>query len=247
MKTSDILKPMYISKVIGGLFLVLSAYLFFMTSYFNAALGSFFIGIVTVVILHLPTVEEETSIASLECDVVPLENILKDLELSGNGISVKPSEDLSESRIFVPSDEMDGVPDLYDEITLVSDGLGISIPPPGLPLLKKAKERMEYDYLAEGIEGARECMGILTHGLDLAGSFSFREEDGRYKLRITHKRYWDYCKELREENGEICTRTACPLCSSYITCASEGLDKSLKISDFKVEDKHVIYTLEEVG
>lgn len=246
MKTSDLLKTEYSSKVVGGFFLVIAIYLFISTEYTNAAIGAFFIGIFALVILHKPTVEEETAISSLECSVRPVVDIVDELELEGPSIAVPTSEYLSEPRTFIPSEDVATVPELYDEIILVPEGLGISLEPTGLPLVKQAKSRMEYDFTGEGIEASRECMGILTHGLNLAKSFSLNKQEVFYRLRITLGRYWNFCEKMRDKHPNICEKSLCPICSAYITIASEGLGSNLKIVDFDIDDRHIKYILEKV-
>ncbi|MBS3816235.1 MAG: hypothetical protein KGY76_01585 [Candidatus Thermoplasmatota archaeon] len=249
MKNSKLLRPEYTSKMIGAVFLGMSVYLFFFTSYTNAALGAFFIGIFTLFIIHVSTVEEDTAIAELRSGAISLHELLEDLELSGKGVVVCPRKDLTVSRIYIPAGEFDELPDLYDEMTIVSGGrgkVGVSVVPPGKPLLDEAKQKMEYDMEGQGIEAARECMGYLSEGMELARSFSLREEDDKIKLRITLQKYDDYCEDLRDEAEKICPRTGCPICSAYLTAGSEALSKPLKITEFEKEEQHVKYTLEEV-
>ncbi len=249
MNIGDLKKPEYLSKVIGSAFIILSVYLFISTEFINTAFGALFIGVVTITIMHFRTVEKSTAESMLESSVLPLNDLLEDLDLNGDGVYVPPGQNLSSSRTYVPAGEFRGVPNIYDEMTIITGGggrTGISLIPLGKPILHQAKERMESDLDGVGIEGAREGMGILTHGLSLAKSFSLRREDGSIKLRITHNGYNKYCEKLRGRSTKLCTRTGCPICSAYITCASEGLDASLRVVSFEKEDKHVKFTLEEV-
>lgn len=249
MDFTDIKRPEYISKIIGTVFIILSVYLFMFTEYLNIAFGSLFIGVLTITIMHLKTVEKTTAEGMLRSSVVPLDDLLDDLDLKGHGIFIPPGKQLSSSRTYIPAGEFTGIPNIYDEMTIITGGAGrrgISIEPLGEPLLKDAKERMESDLGGVGIEGAREGMGILTHGLSLAKSFSLRREDDEVKLRITHGDYNEYCEELRDKTADLCTRSGCPICSAYLTCASEGLDTPLRVVEFEKKDKHIKYTLEEV-
>lgn len=248
MRPADIKKPEYLSKIVGTAFMMLSIYLFLYTEYINIAFGSFFIGIITITILHFKTVEKSTSESMLESSVIPLNDLLEDLDLKGDGVYIPPGQHLSSSRTYIPAGRFKGIPTIYDEMTVITGGAGrtgISLKPVGGPILREAKERMESDLDGSGIEGAREGMGILTHGLSLARSFSFRREDGLVKLRITHNGYNDYCEKLREESSKLCTRTGCPICSAYLTCACEGLSTPLRVVGFEKEDKHIKFTLEE--
>jgi len=243
------LRPEYSSKFIGVIFISISIYLFFFTDHINAALASLFIGIFTLLIVNSPTVEEDVSLASLRSGVLSYHEILEDLEVADKGVHVPPTRDLTESKVYVPAGEIDSLPALYDEITVVSLGkgkVGMSIDPPGLPLLKEAKQRLEYDIESGGLESGRECMGHLSEGMGLAKSFSIRREDGKVKVRITHGRYFEYCDDLRDISTDICTRTGCPICSSYLTAAAQSLSEPLRVLDFEVEGKHVKYDLEEI-
>ncbi|MEF8874397.1 MAG: hypothetical protein V5A88_06980 [Candidatus Thermoplasmatota archaeon] len=246
---SKLLRPEYTSKVIGGVFLSLSAYLFFFTSYTNAAIGALFIGIFTLLIIHVPTVEEDTAIAELKSGVLSIHHLLEDMDVSQFGLLVPPQKGLTESRVYIPAGDLEGVPDLYDEMSIVSGGrgrTGVSLIPPGKPLLDEAKDKMEYDIEDQDIEAGRECMGYLSQGMGLAKSFSFRKEKGKVKIRITLGRYDKYCEELREEAEKLCSRTGCPICSAFLTSASESLSENLKVVEFEKEGKHIKYTLEAV-
>jgi len=249
MEKHRLLKPEYSSKLIGILFISISLYLFLLTDHINAGLAAAFIGIFTMLIVHYPTVEEDVAVAELKSGILSYHNILEDLDLSNNGVLIPPNDNLTESRVYIPAGKMEYIPDIYDEMTVVSSGrgrTGVSLVPPGQPLLEEAKDRIEYSIEAKGIESGRECMGHLSKGMGLAKSFSFRKKDDRIRIRITLDRYEDYCENLRESSSNICTRTACPICSAYLTSASEVLSSPLKIKDFEKEKNHIKYELEEV-
>jgi len=246
---TKLLRPEYSSKIAGTIFIALSAYLFFFTDLTNAALGAFFIGIFTILIIHVPTVEEDTALAGLKSGVMSIHHMLEDMDVSQFGLLVPPQKGLTETRVYIPAGELEGVPDLYDEMFIVSEGkgkTGVSLIPPGKSLLDEAKGKMEYDIEGQDIEAGRECMGYLSQGMGLAKSFSFRKKEGDVKIRITLDRYDSYCEEIREKAGELCSRTGCPLCSAYLCAASESLSENLKIVDFEKEGEHIKYSLEAV-
>ncbi len=249
MEKHRLLKPEYSSKLIGILFISISLYLFLLTDHINAGLAAAFIGIFTMLIVHYPTVEEDVAVAELKSGILSYHNILEDLDLSNNGVLIPPNDNLTESRVYIPAGKMEYIPDIYDEMTVVSSGrgrTGVSLVPPGQPLLEEAKDRIEYSIEAKGIESGRECMGHLSKGMGLAKSFSFRKKDDRVRIRITLDRYENYCENLRESSSNICTRTACPICSAYLTSASEALSSPLKIKGFEKDKNHIKYELEEV-
>lgn len=246
MKVIDIGKPEIVSKLIGGVFIVLGIYLLMFTPHMNASLGALFIGIFSVLILNFPTVEKDTALSELESSIAPLENILDDLDLKGKGVFIPPREELSETRVFIPAGEFEGLPKIYDEMTIVPGGkgkTGVSIPPPGYPLVEEAKERMEYEMEGESVEEARELMGMMAHGLDLVKSFSFRKKKDIYKLRLTQGTYMDVCSEIKKMHENITTRTGCPISSAFLAAAAEGVSRPLRITDFEEEGVHMKYTL----
>lgn len=248
MKISKILRPEYISKLIGAVFVSIAIYLFLYTSYTNAALASAFIGIFTILIVNEPTVDESTAKAELSSGIKPINELLVDLEVKGKAVAVPPIRNLTESRTYIPAGELKDLPDLYNDMYVVSGGrgnMGVSLVPMGKTLLDEAKDKMEYDIEGEGIEASREIMGHLSQGMKLAKSFSLRDEE-YVKIRITHGKYLDFCESLRAGSEDICTRTGCPICSAYITAAAEGLSKPLKIVDLEKEGKHIKIDLEEV-
>lgn len=202
-----------------------------------------------MLIVHYPTVEEDVAIAELKSGVLSYHNILDDLDLSNNGVILPPIDNLTESRIYVPAGKLESIPDIYDDMTIISSGrgrTGIALEPPGKPLLEEAKNRIEYDIEGKGIQGGRECMGHLSKGMGLANSFSFRKKDDKIRIRITLEKYEEYCENLRDDVPDICTRTACPICSAFLTVASEALSSPLEIKDFEKEKKHIKYELEEL-
>ncbi len=243
------LRPEYSSKVIGVIFLSVSIYLFLTTDHINASLAAAFIGIFTILIVHYPTVEEDVAMAGLRSSVLSYHEILEDLDVTEKGVLLPPHENLTESRVYIPAGELEEIPDIYDEMTIVSSGkgkMGISLVPPGRPLLEEAKQKLDYDLEGKGIESGRECMGHLSQGMGLAKSFSLREKEGKIKLRITLGRYDDYCENLRKDSRKICTRTGCPICNAFLTGAAEALSSPLKIERFEKEDEHIKYELEEL-
>lgn len=215
----------------------------------NAGLAAAFIGIFTIFIVHIPTVEEDVALAGLKTGILSYHHLLEDLNLSQYGVIVPSHKNLTESRVFVPAGKLESIPDLYDEMSIVSSGkgkVGVSIVPPGEPLLEEAKNKMEYEIEGSDIEGGRECMGYLTQGMGLAKSFSLRKKGKEVKIRITLGRYDDFCEELRKKSTNICTRSGCPICSAYLTGASEAFFVPLKIKNFEKEDNHIKYDLEEI-
>jgi len=244
-----LLKPEYSSKLIGVIFISLSIYLFLRTDYTNAGLAAAFIGIFTMLIVHYPTVEEDVAVAGLKSGILSYHKLLDDLDVSNNGVLLPPTNNLTESRVYVPAGKLEGIPDIYDEMTVISSGrgrTGVALVPPGQSLLEEAKDRIEYDIEGKGIQGGRECMGHLSKGMGLAKSFSLRKKENMIRIRITLDRYDDYCENLREDSPNICSRTGCPICSAYLTAASEALSSSLEIKSFEKEKNHIKYELEEV-
>ncbi len=247
MKRIQRIFPDISSTIFGAAFIAVGLYLILMTAYVNAGLGSIFIGIFTIMVMTGGTVDEETAVSALKSDVDTLDGLLEDLGISGDLVQVPPSDTLREGKSYVPAEDFQGLPDLQDDMVVVSAAggrVGVSLTPPGLHLMKLAQENLEGP--VDGIEGAREVMGILTHGIGLARSYSIREEDGIFKMRITHDGYNDYCDSLRERDERICTRTACPLCSAYIATAAQYIDSPLRVINFGKEDKHVTYEMEVV-
>lgn len=225
---------------------MIGLYLLISTSHMTIGFGALFIGIFTLMVMTGNTVDKRVAESSMKADADTLDEVLEELGIQGKLVQVPSSDTLSMPRTFVPVSEFKGLPDLQDEMVIVTSGtgrVGLSIIPPGLHLMERGEEHLEEP--VQGIEGAREIMGVLTHGLGLARSFSIREEDGIIKVRITHGDYKDYCDSLREERGDICTRTGCPLCSAYLTAASKYTDKSLRLKGFNVDGDHVTYSLED--
>ncbi len=234
------------SKIAGAVFIGIGVYLIVFTEFRNAGFGALFIGILTLLIINPETVEDKVATAELESNVKPMHDLLSDLNVMGKGVMVAPNNNLKNTRVFVPAGkELRALPDLYDEMVIVAGGagrLGVSLVPPGKPIYDEALSRL--DTTMSDIEGAREVMGMLSHGLDMAKSFSVREEDDLLKLRITHGRYDDYCARVMERSEGICEKTACPICSSYLMALTESIGSPLAIKEFEKEGKHVKYDLE---
>ncbi len=249
MREHKLLQPEHSSKVIGIIFISISIYLFLLTDHRNAGLAAAFIGIFTMLIVHYPTVEKDVAIAGLKSGILSYHCLLEELDVSETGVILPPGNNLTESRIYIPAGRFEGIPEIYDEMTIISSDrgrTGVSLVPPGQPLLEEAKDRIEYKIEGKGMQSGRECMGHLSKGMGLAKSFSFREKDDEIRIRITLDRYDDYCENLIEDSPNICTRTGCPICNAYLTTASEALSSSLKIESFEKENNHIKYRLEEV-
>lgn len=249
MRLSEIYRSENISKLVGVSFVLVGIYLISSTDYVNAGIAFLLVGSFTAIVMNGGTMDVSTAISSLESSVSPLYSIIQDLKMEGDGFYIPPGGNLKSSRVFVPAGKnIRGLPDLYDEMTLVTGDAGrqgISLDLPGRPLYEEASARLDHE--PKGMEGAREAMGMLTYGLGLAKSFSLREEDDDViKLRLTHGRYTSYCRGIREESPGICQKTCCPLCSSYLMALAEATSKPFGIQGFDVEDEHVKFTLKVV-
>ncbi len=240
--------PDMTSTVVGVLFIVIGVYLLILTTQITAGFGALFIGIFTLMVMTGKTVDKKVAESAMTADADTLDEVLEDLGIEGDLVQVPSSDILSTPRTYVPVSEFKGLPPLQDEMVIVTSGggrVGLSLVPPGLHLMERGEEHLEER--AEGMEGAREIMGVLTHGLGLAKSFSIRREEGVTKLRITHGNYKDYCDSLRKDRKDICTRTACPLCSAYLTSASQYTKTPLRLVGFNIDEDHITYEMEEVG
>ncbi|MFP4171250.1 MAG: hypothetical protein ACLFUV_09600 [Methanomassiliicoccales archaeon] len=243
--TSKLLRPENASKVAGASLLAISALLFLLTDQLAAGMGAAFIGVLVIVLMHERTVEEEVAVAAMESGVQTIDHLLNDLEVRGKGVIVPPSRNLTESRVYVPAGELRRLPDLYDEMGVVSTGgeAGISLKPPGAPLLDEAKRRMEGDLEGSGLEGARECMNHLSVGMELASGYELDREEGIW-LNITLGKYAESCGRLRE--GGICEKTGCPVCSAFLTALAEALSRPIRIVEVEWKNGTVKYSLEEL-
>ncbi len=225
--------------------IVFSLYLFIFTNYINPALALILIGALTVALLHDDFVDLETSEAELSSSFSPLDTLLTSLNVKNNGIYIPTSRELDEPRVFIQAGKVEiagvkkDIPPLDEDSTLI-EGEGIAVEPPGLPLFERAREQIEEEASGE------LSMTQLTDSLNLARSFSFDETDQGYRLRITHGPYGDYCEKTRKRSDFVCERTACPLCSSYLIAAAQEVNKPLRIKEFKIEDGHILYKLEEM-
>ncbi len=74
-----------------------------MTDYMNAGLEAYFVGIFTIFIENLPTVEEDIAIAGWKSDVLTNHQIFEGLEMSDRSVIVPPYRDLTKSRLYVLS------------------------------------------------------------------------------------------------------------------------------------------------
>jgi len=233
--------------IAGGIFVGIGLYLLIFTNYNTPGFGSLFLGIFISLVMKGGLVEEEVSKSSLESGVESLDLLLDDLGLSGNGVFVPEGDTLSSPRTYVPAGSFQRLPELYDEMMVVSSEggrVGISLIPTGKPLFDEASSRLENT--SEGIEGAREIMGMLSHGMGLTKSCSIREDEEVISIRLTHGVYGDYCSKLRENRPDICVRTGCPICSAFLTAACSALSEPLLIKDFEVRQPHIIYRMERV-
>ena len=245
MKLGSIFRAEYSSRSAGVILVAMGLYIIIFTTHINAGLASLIIGIITFLIVSERTVESEIAISGMKCGIRPLNSLISDLNLKGKGVMVPPGGNLNGPRVFVPAGkERVGLPDLYDEMTVVTGDagrVGISLEPPGLPLFAEAADRMETK--VTGMEGAREIMGMLSHGMGLARSFSVRQDGDTIFLRISHGMYGDYCQYVRERSPEVCQKTGCPLCSAYMVAISDALSQPLRITEFEMEGEHAKFTL----
>ncbi len=248
MKLSTLKKPEYSSKIAGAVFFIIALLLFLFTQYTTAALGAAFIGLLLVLLIHESTVEEEVAIAGLFSGVSSLNRLLDDLEIDGNAIAVPPGKNLTESRTYIPAGDFNGLPDLYDEMSIVGvEGkTGISLVPVGLPLLELAKNRMKYDLKDSGMEGVHDCLSHLSIGMEMARSYHLKEENGETRLIINLSKYENCCQKLRKESGDLCRKAVCPICSAFITGISEGSSLPIRIVRFERKENLAEFLLEKI-
>lgn len=236
----SIKQPNIRAKIIGLVLIILGIILLFSNDalYIKLAFALILIGILLIFMITEKTIPQKVSKAQIEGNFSAFENIIKNLNLSGNAVFIPTSNILNEERIFIPLEERNiKIPELNDDSVFSTgvDGksLGLAIPPSGLKLLQEVEKEINFSEISE--ENLEEQLQSFV-GLDLLKSVTLKRLSDNWKLVIEKP---IFC----ESSNTMCKQFPCPTCSAILTAITRSTDKKIWINDVVHNGKKAEFNL----
>lgn len=244
MKQKILLNESYLrARIIGILLIIVGAVILIDPTELKIKVSFVLIllGIFMILMINEKSIPKKISDVQVEGNMEALNNLIKELDFKGNAIFLPKSENLSEERIFIPSNSSGSIkiPNLNDKnkhilITKVNGKkLGLSIPPSGLKLLSEIEKNKEFkDITPKNIE---EKLQLLI-GINLLRSVSFKEQQNGWNLEIEKTNYSINDQKMQNQYP-------CPICSAVITLITRAFNKKIRIYNVIYKDKKIIFKL----
>ncbi|MBU1941875.1 MAG: hypothetical protein KKC68_08885 [Candidatus Thermoplasmatota archaeon] len=231
-------QPHIRAKLLGSILLIISVLFFTQPTDINIKIGftSLLIGLFMIVMITERSIPQRLSTAQINGNLNAVQQITKNLNLTGNAIFLPTSQLRSEERIFIPlSNEKTTLPQIDDDFVFATgaDGtsLGIAIPPAGLPLLNELET--ETAFTQADLDTIEEKLQTFV-GNDLLKT-----------VKLTHHQD-HYILHLNSPMG--CTTTdalacqyPCPTCSAVLTAITRAAKQPLKITSYENRGNNRIY------
>jgi len=218
------------------------------------ALASFFLGVFAMVLVTTRVVPRELDHAIQRGQIENHYNILKSLNVSGNGIYVpvrSAKGRIKDVRVFVPLKKKGKlkIPTLNDQEvfkTGVNDTeIGVSFVPPGKSLLEAFESDLGILFVDVAPEELEQYLRshITTSGL--LKDINIKVESDSIRVILTQGEHLELCEVAQERYGGVCNTLGCPICSSVLcaVCLSTGNNVVIESETWDAKSGKVTYQL----
>lgn len=176
-------------------------------------------------------------------------NVARDLKLEGRAIHVAPGIQprLSVDRVFIPTDarEPHVLPQLDADTSLYTEEpSGISLDPPGRPLLDEHEQRQGVRLTNTAFSELGTVMGSLVAGNRLVKSVNYRKIGTKVTVRYRHAKLEDLCRYVREDLRGPGSQVGCPVCSAMVLAVSRCLHRPVRLDDVREIDGDIFLEME---
>lgn len=208
------------AKIIGVTLMIIGLLLLLFR---NALLLKFSFALIVISVLMILLITEESvprkiSSAQVEGSLAFVNRMVKELKLAGNAVFLPKSRLLSEERVFIPAQKTtEAVLPFIDDEVVISTGAdgekrGISVPPSGLPLLKKVETEASFDRI--GLENVEEQLQTFV-GMNILKSVTLKKVQTGWKLELERP---EPCRTQQP----TCDQYPCATCSAVLTAITQA-------------------------
>ena len=226
-------QPHIRAKLLGITLIIVSIILFINPTDNNIKLGfaSLLIGLFMIVMITERSIPQNLSTAQITGNLHAIQQITKNLNLTGNAIFLPKNSLRSQERIFIPlTNDTSTLPQIDDDLVFATgaDGtsLGISIAPSGLTLLKELDtdenfEQADLDTIEEKLQ--------TFVGHDLIKSIKITQENNTLVLHLDTP---IGCSS----DQNLARQYPCPTTSAILTAITRAAKQPLKITNLTQND-----------
>jgi hypothetical protein len=232
-------QPHIRAKLLGTILIITSLIFFINPTDLNLKLGftSLLIGLFMIVMITERSIPQYLSNAQITGNLNAVQQIIKNLNLTGNAIFLPQNILRSQERIFIPlTNDTTKLPQIDDELVFAtgSDGasLGLSIPPAGLHLLDEIDTESSFDQT--DLTAIEEKLQTFV-GHDLIKSIKLSQEEHKIILHLDSPLGCTSQQTLAHQYP-------CPTTSAILTAITRAAKQPLRITDLiQTESTHTYY------
>ena len=226
-------QPHIRAKLLGITLIIISLILFINPTEINLKIGftSLLIGLFMIVMITERSIPQNLSTAQITGNLHAIQQITKNLNLTGNAIFLPKNSLRTEERIFIPlSNNTTTLPQIDDDLVFATgaDGtsLGISIAPSGLNLLNELDTDENFEQA--DLETIEEKLQTFV-GHDLIKSIKLTQENNTLLLHLDSP---IGCST----NQNLAKQYPCPTTSAILTAITRAVKQPIKITKLTQND-----------
>ena len=229
MKISFSFHQPHIRAKIIGIILIIVGVIFLIYQeplYLKIGFASLLIGLFMIFMITEKSIPKKISDAQIEGNLEVVQNITKELNLTGNAIFIPKSNILAEERIFIPLNKKNvKLPEIDTDLVFATglDGksLGISVPPSGLKLLQEIEPEADFEHTTLDIIDEKLQTFV---GMNMLKSIAFKKGENSWNLELENP---GFCPN----DATICQQYPCPTCSAALSAIARASQKNIWITD----------------
>lgn len=191
------------------------------------------IGILLIFLVNEQSIPRKISSAQVEGSLAFVNKMISELELQGNAVFLPKSRLLNEERVFIPSSSTTNMLLPYIDDDVVVTKAGLSLPPSGLPLLKKIE--VETTFNGIGLDNVEEKLQTFV-GMNILKSVSLKKQPNGWKLEIERP---TPCEVMQP----TCKQYPCAACSAVLTAITQATHEKIWVQDSSRVGTKTIYHL----
>ncbi|AIF70332.1 hypothetical protein PAP_09785 [Palaeococcus pacificus DY20341] len=211
----------------------------------NLGLAGIFLGVIIFTFKSSGYIKKEALNNVMNSYNLLLEKMITDLGLEGNAVYIPPYENLPEGGLFVPlHEEFDlNLGKLSSDVVFLTNvsnerQMGLSLRPPGLELLKKYEEHLEYPLESTSYSEVEASSGSVLRALGLAKSVYIEEVEKGFRVVV---------QPDIECDPQSCEKVACPICSSILLGLAKATGELIHVESVEKKDYGIEIKAKRLG
>jgi len=231
-------QPHIRAKLLGSILIIISLFFFINPTDLNLKIGfaSLLIGLFMIVMITERSIPQHLSTAQITGNLNAVQQITKNLNLTGNAIFLPKNSLRTQERIFIPlTNDTTNLPQIDDDLVFATgaDGtsLGLSLPPAGLYLLNELDTEADFEHA--DIDTIEEKLQTFV-GHDLIKTIKLSKQNDTLILHLDSP---IGCSN----HQDLARQYPCPTTSAILTALTRTIQQPLRITELQHTDSTHIY------